>query len=115
MKSALLLLAAAIVAAAQTNTLTSEEKKAGWILLFDGKTMKGWVDPAKHTPPGDAWSIEDGTLKAKRHPNITEDLFTERKFRDFELAFEWKISAAGNSGIKYRIQEHLYVMAPEKG
>ncbi len=109
------MLAAAIAAAAQPNTLTSEEKKAGWILLFDGKTMKGWVDPSKETPPGNAWSIVDGTLKATQHANITEDLFTERKFRDFELAFEWKISPAGNSGIKYRIQEHLYLKAPEKG
>src|SRR5438270_11261548 len=102
-----------IRAAAQTepapNSLTSEEARAGWILLFDGKTMEHWVDPGKNTPPGDAWTIEDGCLKAQRRPRITEDRFSRQTFRDFELEFEWRISPGGNSGVKYRIQDHLFV------
>ena len=81
-----------------------------WIVLFDGKTMNGWVDPRQKTPPGDAWTIEDGCLKATAKPRITEDLFTQRTFRDFELSFEWRIAPAGNSGVKYRIQDHLFVL-----
>ena len=77
--------------------------------------MNGWVDPGKMTPPGDAWAIEDGALRTRKNPKITEDLFTTRKFGDFELSFEWKISPAGNSGLKYRVQEHLFVYRPEKG
>lgn len=94
------------------NTLTPEERKQGWILLFDGKTFKGWVDPSKMTPPGDAWAIEDGAIHTLKHPKITEDLFTTKKFGDFELAFEWRVSKAGNSGLKYRIQHHLFVDNP---
>ena len=75
--------------------------------------MNGWDDPRLKTPPGDAWSIEDGCLKAHAHPRITEDLFTRQTFRDFELAFDWRISPGGNSGVKYRIQDHLFV-APRK-
>src|SRR5438270_2909814 len=97
------------------NALTPEESKAGWVLLFDGKTMTNWVDPRQKTPPGDAWSIEDGTLKAAKSPRIREDLFTERTFRDFELVFDWRISPAGNSGVKYRIQDHLFVLPREPG
>lgn len=85
----------------------------GWIVLFDGKTMQGWLDPRQKTPAGDAWMIEDGCLKATSKPRITEDLFTERTFRDFELSFEWRISPAGNSGVKYRIQDHLFVLLPD--
>ena len=56
----LFLLAVGVLVTLQAqNTLTPEERKAGWILLFDGKSMKGWVDPRLKAPPGDAWTIED--------------------------------------------------------
>jgi len=92
-----------------SNVLTPEEERAGWMLLFDGRTMSGWDDPRLKTPSGDAWSIEDGCLKAHAHPHITEDLFTQETFRDFELVFDWRISPGGNSGVKYRIQDHLFI------
>lgn len=76
------------------NSLTADERRDGWTLLFDGTTMTGWDDPRLKTPPGDAWTIEDGCLKAKAHPRITEDLFTKDTFGDFELIFEWRISPA---------------------
>ncbi len=91
------------------NTLTPEEKAEGWLLLFDGKTMKGWDDPRLKTPPGDAWTIEDGCLKARANPRITEDLFTKETFGDFDLEFDWCISPGGNSGVKYRIQDHWFL------
>ncbi len=116
MKTAILFaFTSALSLTAQNNTLTPAEKKSGWILLFDGKTTNGWVDPSKKTPPGDAWDIDDGCLHARKRPRITEDLFTERKFRDFELSFEWRISPRGNSGLKYRIQDHLFVYPVQLG
>jgi hypothetical protein len=96
------------------NTLTHEETLAGWVLLFDGRTMNGWDDPRPKTPPGDGWSIEDGCLKAHANPRITEDLFTQERFRDFEMVFDWRISPGGNSGVKYRIQDHLFVAPHER-
>lgn len=101
-------LCAAALAAAP-NTLTPEEKAAGWKLLFDGKSMKGWEDVTKNAPPGDAWTIEDGALKSVPHPKLREDLFTKETFGDFELTWEWKIEAKGNSGLKYRIQDRFYI------
>lgn len=101
---------ATLCANAQTNQLTPKEKSERWILLFDGKSMQGWVDPRQYNPPGDAWSIEDGCLKANPRPRIVEDLFSQQTFRDFELVFDWRISARGNSGVKYRIQDHLFVL-----
>lgn len=90
----------------------------GWISLFDGKTMNHWVDPRQMNPPGDSWTIEDGCLKARSKPHINEDLFSDQTFRDFELEFDWRISPRGNSGVKYRIQDHLWVPrvpgAPQK-
>lgn len=103
-------LGAVMAAAQQPNTLAPQEKSAGWTLLFDGKTMRGWDDPRVKNPPGDAWTIEDNCLKAVAHPRITEDLFTNQTYRDFELSWEWRISPAGNSGLKYRIQDHLFIV-----
>ena len=80
-----------------------------WIVLFDGKTMAGWEDPRQKVPPGDAWTIDDGCLKANRAPRITEDLFTRELFRDFELMFEWRIAPGANSGVKYRIQDRVFL------
>jgi hypothetical protein len=89
------------------NTLTPLEKNAGWQLLFDGKSLNGWDDPQAKTPPGDAWTIEDGCIKAVKNPRIREDLLTTNAFRDFELVFDWRVSQGGNSGVKYRIQDSV--------
>ncbi len=108
-KLSIVLLTLAAYAGAADNSLTPEEKRQGWILLFDGKSMAGWDDPRLKTPPGDAWTIADGCLKANAKPRITEDLFTRATYRDFELLFDWRIAPAGNSGVKYRIQKHLFL------
>jgi hypothetical protein len=106
------LLAASVVNAAEAppNTLTPEEQRQGWMLLFDGTTMNNWDDPRQKNPPGDAWTIADGCLKANPHPGITEDLFSQKTYRDFELDWDWRISPGGNSGVKYRIQKHLWLV-----
>jgi Domain of Unknown Function (DUF1080) len=87
------------------NVLSETERAQGWKLLFDGQTMNHWIDPSKENPPGDAWTIDDGCLKANSRPRITEDLVSADTYSDFELQWDWKISAAGNSGVKYRIQQ----------
>ncbi len=91
------------------NQLTAREKAAGWKLLFDGATYAGWEDPTRKSPPGESFTIEDGCLKATSHPRIEEDLFTRDTWSDFELLFDWKISPRGNSGVKYRIQDRVFL------
>jgi Domain of Unknown Function (DUF1080) len=45
----------------QDNSLTADEKKAGWRLLFDGKTTEGWRGyKMDKMPPG--WKVIDGAL-----------------------------------------------------
>jgi hypothetical protein len=88
--------------------------QGGWVSLFDGKTMAGWEDPRQKNPPGDAWTIDDGCLKANAHAHITEDLFSNDRFHDFELEWEWKVAPGANSGVKYRIQDRVF-LAPYPG
>jgi hypothetical protein len=103
-----LLLAGRVSAA--DNQLTQQEKTAGWKLLFDGRSYAGWEDPAKKSPPGTSFTIEDGCLKATSRPPVNEDLFTSDTYGDFELEWDWKISPGGNSGLKYRIQDRVFLL-----
>jgi len=86
---------------AQDNTLTEDEKKAGWKLLFDGKTTEGWKG-YKKDKPGAGWEILDGVLTLNKGGG---DLCTVEEFADFEFVIDWKISPGGNSGIMYRVAE----------
>jgi lysophospholipase L1-like esterase/type 1 glutamine amidotransferase len=86
------------------NTLTAEDKAAGWELLFDGSTTKGWRGFKKDAFPTKGWTITAGTL----HRPAGEgggDIVTDQEFSDFELSLEWKTSPGGNSGIMYRAAE----------
>jgi hypothetical protein len=100
------LCAAASAVAGDSNTLTPAEAAAGWKLLFDGTTAKGWRGDAHKEFPSNRWLVKDGCLcieaTGSEHAN---DLVTTEKFGDFDLKFEWKISPAGNSGVKYFVNE----------
>jgi hypothetical protein len=105
--------ATAETAMAQPNTLTAAEKKAGWKLLFDGKTTAGWRG-FKVPAPDPGWHVKDGALGPD--PKTSKDIITKESFGDFELSFEWKISPMGNSGVMYRVTEdgeQTYWSGPE--
>lgn len=109
MKGVLLLILSAGLCCAQPNTLSPEEARSGWILLFDGRSMKGWIDPAGKNPPGDAWAIEDGCLTTRPGARISEDLLTQDSYGDFELVFDWRVAPGGNTGLKYRVQRLIFL------
>lgn len=97
---------------ASMNTLTAAERAAGWQLLFDGTSLTGWqaYDDAG-LPEG--WAVVDGTLSRVGRGG---DIITDREFADFELSVEWRVEAAGNSGVFYRAatgEEWVYHSAPE--
>ncbi|MHA7110998.1 family 16 glycoside hydrolase [Sunxiuqinia elliptica] len=104
------------------NALSAAEKGAGWILLFDGKTSEGWRGVNKdHFPAG--WQIVDGTLMCKGSGEGEAgaedggDIIYDKKFSNFHLKLDWKISEGGNSGIFYLGQEKedwpIWKTAPE--
>ena len=103
-RSVALLLATALWAgAAEPNQLTSEEKAAGWKLLFDGTTSKGWHSFQKQTFPDHGWKVEDGWLHGLGKGG--GDLLSDGEFEQFELQWEWRIGSGGNSGLKYFVLE----------
>jgi hypothetical protein len=90
--------------AAEPSQLTPEEKAAGWKLLFDGTSLKGWRGYKKAAVPTKGWKAEDGILK-KVGGEYGGDIITEATFDNFDLKWEWRIASAGNNGLKYLVTE----------
>lgn len=101
---ALICLAAIGFTASAQNTLTSKEKKQGWHLLFDGQSTAGWHTYLKPTA-GEAWKVDDGTLKFDPKAPGQGDLVTDKEYENFDLQVDWKISQEGNSGIIFGVHE----------
>ncbi len=99
-----LVLSACAVAAGPPNTLTADEKAAGWILLFDGRTTAGWRE-VTGLPFPDTWEIQDGCLHALNPGHGFQDLRSDIEPRSFEFQFDWKIAPGANSGVKYLVQK----------
>jgi len=87
---------------ATANTLEPWDVKAGWRLLFDGRTTDGWVAHGTDAFPAEGWVVESGAL---RHVGGGGggDLVTRDSFGDFELTFDWMVAGGANSGLKYRV------------
>src|SRR2546426_12657123 len=84
------------------NALTAAERAAGWRLLFDGRTLKGWRGLGYDTVPTAHWVVVDGAIKKIASGNVPKlpdgqpaqggDLMTLDTFGDFELSWEWKVT-----------------------
>jgi hypothetical protein len=93
--------AATLAAANEPNTLTAQEKKDGWKLLFDGKTLDGWRGWKQQGPP-DGWKVVDGALTRVAKAG---DLITADQYASFVFTFEWRIATNGNSGVFFHVAE----------
>lgn len=77
---------------------------AGFVKIFDGKTLKDWEgDPVY-------WKVEDGNLVGEVTPTTLLKTNTFIIWRggqpaDFELITEFRITATGNSGVNYRSEQ----------
>lgn len=86
------------------NTLTTQERNAGWQLLFDGQTTSGWHNYGK-SGVGKSWRVVDNTLYFDPTVKDGGDIVTNDEFENFHLKLEWKISPKGNSGIMFYVKE----------
>lgn len=85
-----------------TNQLTESEQRSGWQLLFDGETTDGWRN-YKKDGISDGWKVIDGAIT--RVAKGAGDIITDKKYDDFELSLEYKISKEGNSGVMFHVLE----------
>jgi hypothetical protein len=90
---------------------TPRPADGGWISLFDGKSLDGWRGYKKPDAAGTRWRVENGmlTLPADdgKDTRGERDIISADTFDRFELAWEWRISPGGNSGVKYFVLEDM--------
>ena len=107
----------------EVNKLTKKEKKEGWVLLFNGQNFDGWRKCNVTAMPAN-WKIEDNAMNVfigeGKKPGQGADgdiVFGNKKFKNFELSIDWKVSKMANSGIFYNVREvpgkPVYYAAPE--
>lgn len=122
-----IILLALFVSAALLPTAPADAPEEGWIQLFNGKDLTGWVTHSNPNPGAYAkvvakknddgkvtqyvgetkdgkeiplWTVKDGTLVGS---GPHSHLFTERDdFTDFQYRIEAKINDKGNSGQYFR-------------
>ncbi|MDW7693565.1 DUF1080 domain-containing protein [Flammeovirgaceae bacterium SG7u.111] len=93
------------------NQLTDTEKAEGWKLLWDGKTNKGWKGAKLGEFPKKGWEMNDGILTVKASDGAESenggDIVTEKKYKNFILEVDFRLSEGANSGIKYFVDPDL--------
>jgi len=115
----------------QVDLANFPQDEEGYYVLFNGKDLTGWRGYGKDSIPG-KWTVEDGCIKfngtggGEAQNSDGGDLIFGKKFKNFEVEVEWKVSKGGNSGIFYLAQEvatdkedgtqqiePIYISAPE--
>lgn len=77
--------------------LSAAEAREGFVSLFDGKSLKGWVGLNGHT---DSYYVKDGMLICK--DTGKDHIFTVKEYANFILRLEIKLDTGSNNGVGVR-------------
>ena len=110
------------------NALTAQEKAEGWELLFDGRNLPAdkWVGVKEACTnfPAKGWFVKDGCLTMRPVNGIHDgrwfplppedqklggggDICTKKLYKDFCFKFDFRLTEAANSGVKYFFDENV--------
>ncbi len=77
-------------------SLTDEEKAQGYVSLFNGRDLAGWVGNL------DGYKVENGILVYNPNAGNRGNLYTENEYGDFSFRFEFQLTPGANSGVGIR-------------
>ncbi len=90
-----------IASIAVAATATADDKDKGWTILFDGKSLDGWIQKNGYA----TYRIEGDAIVGKTAEGSPNSfLCTAKDYGDFELEFEVKCDNRLNSGVQIRSQ-----------
>jgi hypothetical protein len=71
----------------------------GWVSLFNGRDLTGWVKIGN-----EKWEVEEGGIIHGQ--GVTKDygyLQTDKKYKNFHMSLRFKCEADGNSGVFFHV------------
>lgn len=82
----------------------AEESKAGFVSIFDGKTLEGWS--ASFPEASEAWYVKDGYIVGEGSKGRCYLVYDgNHDIADFELKFTYRFPDDGNSGVNIRAKK----------
>ncbi|NOY57421.1 MAG: DUF1080 domain-containing protein, partial [Calditrichaeota bacterium] len=86
------------------STATAKERAIpkGFISLFNGQDFSGW----NIQPDLGAWMVRDSVIFCKGKPGSPYAILTEKKYENFEIFVDFKMSRNCNSGIFIHTPEY---------
>jgi hypothetical protein len=79
-----------------TNTLTDGEKNEGFVQLFNGTDLTGWVGNKQ------GYVVKDGVMICDPSAGGEGNLYTEKEYGDFIFRFEFRLTPGANNGLGIR-------------
>ncbi|MHB8863537.1 MAG: 3-keto-disaccharide hydrolase, partial [Pirellulaceae bacterium] len=79
--------------------LSAAEAEEGFVPIFDGKSLDGWVGLKEDTS---SYYVQDGMLICKETGHV--HIFSEKEYANFVLRLQIKLDPGGNNGIGIRAQ-----------
>src|SRR6266480_7510897 len=97
MRSKYFLVSVTALTAGILSGCVSTQNEAGFVSLFDGKSLNGWKLVGKK---GDGYGVKDGVIYCARGGG--GNLLTEKEYADFILRLEFKLEPGSNNGVGIR-------------
>lgn len=88
-----------ILTAFYATAFAGPPKDAGFVRLFDGKTLNGWK---LHNGAGPGYVVHEGGIIVCPADG-GGDLLTEKEYSDFVFRFDFKLAKSGNNGVGIRV------------